>query len=474
MIMSVKHRSMWAIWLILFLALIAGLSVGGYFIYEHFKCKPKCKGKKCGDNGCKGNCGICPSGTTCNSNGTECVQNTWSVSDITNANTIKSKITTQTNGISKDDIDKYIGCIMIAIKKSYPTTKDFINDPNIIQNLTNIVLACKPSCKPACSKTEKCISDQSNNSMCVPNRWSKEFSKKIRGKFVSAGAPESIIDCVMTNLKAAYLNPQDYFSLSNDKGEEATMTIIQKCSVPSGPSGSSGPSGPSGTCNVPCSPPGQCFSDQSNNSICVPNNWRDDPTFSNNIATMIANKLSIKNQNILNCVMSKIIKKYPNPQDYISLTDSLAQSITTTILNNCNNPPNSPTNPNPKDGGESFADTCILNNSPGYGKCMPQTIESCAQKMCDSRYKSSQRDRQTCYDDAMNWADNKCVGNPDPGPGPVNQQKFSYCGRETPGSKCVCQHSDTQPAGQYQISSTCLGPCHEFDCKNNESYYGIH
>ena len=86
MIMSAKHRSMWAGWAILCLFVIVGLILGVYFLIEHFKCKPKCTGKKCGDNGCKGNCGTCSSGTICKSDGT-CELNTWSASNTINAKT---------------------------------------------------------------------------------------------------------------------------------------------------------------------------------------------------------------------------------------------------------------------------------------------------------------------------------------------------------------------------------------------------
>lgn len=470
MIMSVKHRSMWAIWLILFLALIAGLSVGGYFIYEHFKCKPKCKGKKCGDNGCKGNCGTCPSGTTCNSDGTECVQNTWSVSNIQNANIIKSKITTQINGISKDDIDKYIDCIMIAIKKKYSTTKDFIKDTNSIQNLTNIVLSCKPSCNPTCLSNEKCISDQSNSSMCIPNTWTKKFSNEISEKFLNAGAPKSIIDCIMNKLTTTYRNPQDYFSLSNEKGENATNAIVSYCK---GPSGSSGPSGP---CNVTCSLPGKCFGPDGD-QVCVPNNWKSDMNFNkrieNYLRIVLINKIpAITDTNVLVCVMNNIKQNYGNPQDFMPLLLEDTQTLGE-IIDRCNNP-----NPNaPRDGGEQFADTCILNNTPGYGKCMPVTIESCANQMCDSRYKSSQIDRQTCYDDVTSWADNHCTGNPpvNPSPGP-KKFAYAYCDRETPGnrkSKCVCKYTDTDPQRPH-FSESCDNGCGAGNCERMESYHGIH
>lgn len=33
-------------------------------------CQPRCTGRTCGSNGCGGTCGTCPSGTTCNANGT--------------------------------------------------------------------------------------------------------------------------------------------------------------------------------------------------------------------------------------------------------------------------------------------------------------------------------------------------------------------------------------------------------------------
>jgi hypothetical protein len=46
-----------------------------FFIVKHFKnkntnnCIPKCNGKNCGDDGCKGNCGTCPSEQTCGQDG---------------------------------------------------------------------------------------------------------------------------------------------------------------------------------------------------------------------------------------------------------------------------------------------------------------------------------------------------------------------------------------------------------------------
>ena len=55
------------------LGLCFGLVV--FFIVQHFKnkntnnCTPNCNGKFCGDDGCKGNCGNCPSEQTCGQDG---------------------------------------------------------------------------------------------------------------------------------------------------------------------------------------------------------------------------------------------------------------------------------------------------------------------------------------------------------------------------------------------------------------------
>ncbi len=41
-------------------------------IYGSGQCTPKCSGKQCGDNGCGGSCGTCPTGQSCNSTG-QCI-----------------------------------------------------------------------------------------------------------------------------------------------------------------------------------------------------------------------------------------------------------------------------------------------------------------------------------------------------------------------------------------------------------------
>jgi hypothetical protein len=188
--------------------------------------------------------------------------------------------------------------------------------------------------------------------------------------------------------------------------------------------------------------------------------------------------LNITDPTILSCVMNKIIQNYNNPQKYIELSDSDAQSITTNFLNGCSNSPNPNANRKP---GEQFADTCIQDNAPGYGKCMPSTVEECANKMCDIRYKSSRGvDRQTCYDDAAVWANNNCksIGpdNPPPYNPPGQDKPYAYCGRDKnpDGSDCGCQHSETKPPGLSEYSLTCSTPCSYKHCKYNESFHGVH
>ena len=478
MTMPANNKKMLAGLAILVLLVVLGFGI--YFVYEHFKCKPKCTGKMCGDNGCKGNCGTCSSGSTCNPDGTSCDLTSWSGSNKLNANTIKNKIVTQTNVISKDDIDKYIDCIMIAIRKKYPTIADFIKDPNMLQNIKNIVSSCKTtSCNPPCSGSEKCISDpdkSSNKSLCVPTSWTPDFYAKIRQQILQDSGNDSMTDCIMKNLKKTYPNPQDFFSLSNDDENKAGAIIAQECS--------SGPTGPSGTCNVTnCPNPGKCFSDSSNNSICVPGNWDDDINFTNTIKRMVAKKLNITDKKILKCVMDHIIYDYPNPQDYISLQDSDAQRITTHYNIFCSNlnPPGPPgprppgPGSNPRPGGETFADTCIKNNAPGYKKCSPLTVEECAKGMC----RKSGIDINACMYDAESWAQNHCTDiNPGPGPGPgPAQHRYAYCDRDETNkdkkTNCICKYTDTDPHRPH-FSESCDNGCGSKNCERMESHYGIH
>jgi len=53
--------------LILLLIIFVGGGTGIYFYINSKKCKPKCK--ECGDDGCGGDCGSCPSGSSCNKDG---------------------------------------------------------------------------------------------------------------------------------------------------------------------------------------------------------------------------------------------------------------------------------------------------------------------------------------------------------------------------------------------------------------------
>jgi hypothetical protein len=216
--------------------------------------------------------------------------------------------------------------------------------------------------------------------------------------------------------------------------------------------------------------PGKCFSDSSNNSICVQNKW--DPNFNKTIEKMIANNLSIKDKRISDCVMDKIRYNYPNPQDYIGLSDSDAYTIANGYYINCSKP--KPPSPDvPRDGGETFADDCIKRNSLGYGRCKPDVIRHCARKKCVN----SPQNMQTCMDDATAWAQNHCTGNPGPGPGPPGpgpseQGAYSYCAKIN--GKCGCQNSVTIPNGQYFVSPNCLGG--ECDCHGDKSLYiyGVH
>jgi hypothetical protein len=71
--LSKNQKNGFYIGLTVFLGLCFGLVV--FFIVQHFKnkntnnCTPNCNGKFCGDDGCKGNCGNCPSSQTCGQDG---------------------------------------------------------------------------------------------------------------------------------------------------------------------------------------------------------------------------------------------------------------------------------------------------------------------------------------------------------------------------------------------------------------------
>ena len=56
---------------ILLLLIFAGGGTGIYFYIDSKKCKPKCK--ECGDDGCGGDCGSCPTGSSCDKKSGLCV-----------------------------------------------------------------------------------------------------------------------------------------------------------------------------------------------------------------------------------------------------------------------------------------------------------------------------------------------------------------------------------------------------------------
>ena len=79
--LSENQKNVFYISLTVFLGLCFGIVV--FFIVQHFRnkntnnCIRKCNGKNCGDDGCKGSCGTCPSGQTCGQDGkcTGCTPN---------------------------------------------------------------------------------------------------------------------------------------------------------------------------------------------------------------------------------------------------------------------------------------------------------------------------------------------------------------------------------------------------------------
>ena len=50
-------------------------------------CTPNCTDKECGDDGCGGSCGTCPTGETCNNSGT-CVAGSTSKADVDGNGTV--------------------------------------------------------------------------------------------------------------------------------------------------------------------------------------------------------------------------------------------------------------------------------------------------------------------------------------------------------------------------------------------------
>src|SRR6056300_976553 len=56
---------------ILLLLIFTGGGTGIYFYIDSKKCKPKCK--ECGDDGCGGDCGSCPTGSSCDKKSGLCV-----------------------------------------------------------------------------------------------------------------------------------------------------------------------------------------------------------------------------------------------------------------------------------------------------------------------------------------------------------------------------------------------------------------
>ena len=56
---------------LLFILIVGGSGTGIYFTINSNKCKPKCK--ECGDDGCGGDCGSCPIGSSCDKKSGLCV-----------------------------------------------------------------------------------------------------------------------------------------------------------------------------------------------------------------------------------------------------------------------------------------------------------------------------------------------------------------------------------------------------------------
>jgi hypothetical protein len=231
---------MWALWLILFLIVIALLGVGGYFIYEHFKCKPNCKGGKiCGDNGCKGSCGSCPSGKSCSSDRKSCISpsgggggvtTNWSSSDKTKATgKIKSTLQSTPSASNNEITADILSCVLKGVIGKYKTLNQFINDPNLKQNLIAIYTSCmSPTCNPACLSNEICFSDIQT---CVGNTWTEPFSTKLADVLAKALSitDQTVLTCLMKKIKKKYSNPQDFMQDKNS--ETITKDMLNLCTT---------------------------------------------------------------------------------------------------------------------------------------------------------------------------------------------------------------------------------------------------
>lgn len=297
--MDGKHTSMWAVWIILSVAVLAAIGVGLYFIVKHLtKCKPDCTGNKCND-GCGKSCN-CANG--CDINGKCAPQttppavqaSTWDdnltkMKKKKQLKTLLEKSNGQIQGLNglpnqglKDNLtEAVLSCVLIKIISIYNTPKDFddaLNNPNMLQYLISIANDCikanKPDpnvCSPPCKPGDKCVNNKCTDpstvcrpkcnigeickeNKCVPPKWTSSFYNTFRDGMISdiekTSLPinKDIATCIIDGFKSKYSNPQKMIEEDENTIQELFTNLYTKCTKK--PPHRPPPPPPRNSCNV--------------------------------------------------------------------------------------------------------------------------------------------------------------------------------------------------------------------------------